>query len=63
VPGAAIGLHDIAHRARRHTQASACRFSSATSSGVRPSLGAGRWVMPLRSIQCCIARAFAQVVK
>jgi hypothetical protein len=31
------------------------RFSSAASSGVRPS----QWAMPLRSIQCCIARAFA----
>jgi hypothetical protein len=40
-------------------QTSAWRFSSAASSGVRPS----QWAMPLRSIQCCIARAFAQVVK
>ena len=55
VPGAPVGLHDVAHRARR--------FLSAFSSSVGPSLGIGLCAIPLRSIQCCMARAFAQVVK
>jgi hypothetical protein len=63
LPSLPIGLHDGGRRAGVQAPGQRLALPCGPFSGVSPSFGIGRPAMPLRSIQCCMARAFAQVGK